>query len=156
MAEINRIKDQLERALKGPAWHGPSILEVLSDVNHSLAASVPMEGTHSIWEILLHIIAWIKIGRIRINGEMTPEQIDPQIDWPPIESVNEEAWLRVKDQLQEEYSKLMNDISRLTVSDLLKQVPGKNYDNYFLLHGIIQHNLYHAGQIAILRSYLLK
>jgi uncharacterized damage-inducible protein DinB len=156
MTEVQRINDQLERAMNGPAWHGPSLNEILSDVGQSYAITVPMKGVHTIWEILLHVIVWIRIGGMGIDGEQTPKDLDPDKDWPPVEESSEEAWAQAMNRMREEHSSLMDRISHLTDSDLSKIVTGKDYTYYSLLHGIVQHNLYHAGQIALIKSSLLK
>jgi hypothetical protein len=156
MTEIQRIIDQLERAFNGPAWHGPSLNEILSDVGQSFAITVPMKGVHSIWEILLHLIVWMKIGRMEIEGEQTPKKLDPRQDWPPIEDSSDETWVQVMNRLKEEHSLLINRISQFADSDLLNNVSGKDYTLFFLLNGIVQHNLYHAGQIALIKSSLAK
>jgi hypothetical protein len=58
MKETERIRDQLHRAFAGDAWHGPSVLEILENVTASQAATRPIAGAHSIWELVLHIKAW--------------------------------------------------------------------------------------------------
>lgn len=58
MKETDRIRDQLERAFSGNAWHGPSVLEILENVTASQAAAHPIAGANSIWELVLHIGAW--------------------------------------------------------------------------------------------------
>jgi uncharacterized damage-inducible protein DinB len=156
MTEAERIVDQLKRALDGPAWHGPSINEILSDVDAALAAALPMDGVHTIWEILLHVTVWIRIGRMRIDGEQTPKTIDPKQDWPLIDNSSNEAWKQAILELREEHKLLVNNVSRLPDSDLAKIIPGTEYTYYFLLHGIVQHNLYHAGQMSLIKSSLLK
>ena len=156
MNETERIKDQLERAVKGPAWHGPSLMEIVSEADHSYADTTPMKGVHTIREILLHIIVWIRIGRMQIDGEQGAKELDRLEDWPVVEKKDAEAWRQTVKQLQEEHDLLLKRVSGLTDADLSKNVVGKDYKIYILLHGIVQHNLYHAGQIALIKSSLTK
>src|SRR5437868_13624756 len=65
MREVDRIEDQLRGSLHGDAWHGPALHELLADVAASEAALKPLSAAHSIWEIVLHIIAW---ERVVYNG----------------------------------------------------------------------------------------
>lgn len=58
MTEIQRIVDQLNRAFEGEAWHGPAVMDILEGITAQQAAARPFNGTHSIWEIVLHIAAW--------------------------------------------------------------------------------------------------
>jgi uncharacterized damage-inducible protein DinB len=156
MTEVERIADQIKRALDGPAWHGPSVNEILSGVDSTLAGTLPKDGVHTIWELLLHISVWIRIVRMRIDGERTPKDIDPKQDWPSIEDSSEAAWTEAVRQLRTEYELLINHCLRLTDAELSKPVPGMDYTYYFILHGVVQHTLYHAGQMAFIKSSSMK
>ena len=150
MSEIQRIHDQLNRALQGEAWHGPSILELLADVTPARAAAKPLAGAHSIWEIVLHITAWVDAARQRVEGgeaKLTAEQ-----DWPAVRKTGEAAWKAAVEGLKNAHQSLQETILRLEDSRLKDRVPGQQYSVYFLLHGVVQHDLYHAGQIAILKK----
>lgn len=151
MSEVKRILDQLKRSYEGEAWHGPSVREVLAPVNAEKANAHPIPAAHSIWEITEHIGAWMHYTSKRLEGEQfeaTPEQ-----DWPLIPGKDEEAWQQTLRNLEKGYQKLAAEISRFKDDDLENQyVPGKPYTIYFLLHGVIQHNLFHAGQISLLKK----
>jgi len=151
MSEIKRIKDQLKRAFDGEAWHGPSVSEVLAGVTAEQAAAHPVTGAHSIWEIALHICAWERIGRKRIE-EWVPMEVTPEEDWPPVPETSEHAWKNALNRLRLNHLALEEMIVRLDETRLQDQVPGTPYNIYFLLHGVIQHDLYHAGQIALLKK----
>ncbi len=150
MSEVKRIIDQLERSFKGEAWHGPSVLEVLSGVSVENASSRPIEAAHTIWEITLHIRAWLYHVCKRLEGE--PFEPTTEQDWPPA-SATENAWQQTQQDLNDVYEKLQKKVSELSDEDLeVKDVPGKPYTLYFMIHGVIQHNLFHAGQIAVLKK----
>lgn len=151
MTEIPRILDQLDRAFEGDAWHGPSLRELLKGVTAPQANSKPSPGIHSIWEIVLHITADQDVARRRLAGE-TIIELPPELDWPPIPDNTETAWQQTINCLAESKKKLRQSISQLSDDGLEEIVPGKGYSAYVLLHGVIQHNLYHAGQIAILKK----
>jgi len=68
-SEASRIADQLRRAFYGAAWHGPTVLELLEDVDVAVAAAKPLKDVHSIWELLLHIEAWDRAGIVRLGGK---------------------------------------------------------------------------------------
>jgi hypothetical protein len=151
MTEILRILDQLDRTFQGKAWHGPPLHELLKDVNARQANSKPPFASHCIWEIVLHIIAWQDVTRRRLGGE-TIIDLSPELDWPRISDGRETEWQRTINRLVESKEKLRQRISELSDDRLEEIVPGKGYSVYVLLHGVIQHNLYHAGQIAILKK----
>lgn len=150
MTEIQRIADQLRRAFKGEAWHGPALLEILDGVPARQASARPLASTHSIWEIVLHISAWEDTVRRRLGGELfepTGEQ-----NWPSIPDTSDAAWQRALEALRSGHAALERTIALLPDSRLGETVPGQDYSVYFMLHGLVQHNLYHAGQIALLKK----
>lgn len=146
MDEIRRIQDQLRRAFEGAAWHGPSLKELLSGVTADAAAAKPFPSVHSIQEIILHIAAWKRAGIRMLSGEAV--KLEPEEDWPH----RDLAWEEASQALDASQSGLLQAISHLSEAQLEDRVPGQPYSVYFLLHGIVQHDLYHAGQIAILRK----
>lgn len=151
MSETKRIHDQLTRAFKGEAWHGPSVLELLSDVTAEQAAAHRIPGAHSIWEIALHVRAWERIALKRIE-EWVPIEATPEEDWPAIRDTTDHAWKNTLNALRLNHEALSEVVSRLDEARLAETVPGTQYSVYFLLHGVIQHDLYHAGQIALLKK----
>lgn len=151
MSEIKRIKSQLRRAYEGEAWHGPSLKELLSDVTAEQAARRPLESTHSIWELVLHINAWERIVRLRLTSEEAVSASDEE-NFPPVRDTSEEAWKETLVRLGEGNRALRDSIGQLDESQLDNIVAGTEYSIYFMLHGVIQHDLYHAGQIALLKK----
>jgi len=149
MTELNRIADQMKRALEGPAWSGPSLMETLHDVSAAQAAE-KLAGTHSIWEIVLHIDAWKTIVRRRIEGELLPDPA-PHEDWPPVSETSPEAWALLMEQMAINNRLLQSTVVELSEERLWDTVPGKDYSLYVMLHGSVQHALYHGGQIAVLK-----
>jgi len=150
MDEIKRIDDQLRRAFEGHAWHGPSLRELLADVTAEQATARPIPGAHSIWEIALHIAAWHEGVRRRVEGERV--ELSPEEDWPPVASTSEAAWQDALAVLERTHTELRRTVSRLADARLQEMVVGKDHSVYVMLHGLIQHNLYHAGQIALLKK----
>jgi uncharacterized damage-inducible protein DinB len=152
MREIERIQDQLKRAYEGAAWHGPSLREVLAGVTAEQAARKPLAQAHSIWEIVLHISVWERVAEQRLEGK----RVEPtaEEDWPPVVDASEKAWRKTLEASEKTHQELRSAIARLDDSQLPLEVTGTGYSIYFLLHGVIQHDLYHAGQIAILKKAL--
>jgi len=150
MKEAERIARQLKAAFEGDAWHGPSVLETLQGVTAERALTRPLAKAHSIWEIVLHISSWQKAVRMRVEGNEveTPEDGN----WPEVKDKSPQAWENALQNLKESYRKLLALIQKLPDSDLDKNPPGSDNSNYIQLHGVIQHDLYHAGQIAILKK----
>ena len=153
MSEVRRIKSQIRRAFEGQAWHGPSVKELLSNVTAEQAAAHPVAGGHSIWELVLHIGAWENIARLRVKGEGRDTPTTEQ-DWPPVADTSEQAWKSALEELERGNQALRDEVALLDDEQLNEIIPVHNYSIYFLLHGVIQHSLYHAGQIALLKKAL--
>jgi uncharacterized damage-inducible protein DinB len=151
MSEIQRLEDQLRRAFDGNAWHGPAVRELLADITAAKAAARPLSSAHSIWEIVLHMATWEEVVRRRLQGE-TIADLPSEQDWPPLRDSSEAAWRQAVQALEQANRALRQTIARADEARLAETVPGKDHSVYVMLHGIIQHDLYHAGQIAILKK----
>jgi len=150
MREIERITDQLKRAFEGEAWHGPSVLEIIENISSQQAAARPFDGIHSIWEIVLHIAAWERAVLRRLNGDRA--QLPTEEDWPAVTATTDEAWEQTRQALNQGHDDLRDAIASLDESRLDQPIIEGLSSVYVTLHGIVQHDLYHAGQIAILKK----
>ena len=150
MAEGGRIADQLRRAFEGDAWHGPAMLELLADVDAATAAARPIPDAHSIWELLLHVEAWDGAAIRRLGGKKT--QLKGKKNFPPAPKPTEAAWRAAVADAKRVHKSLVKTVVGLSEARLRERCPGKKYDFYHLLQGVAQHELYHAGQIAILKK----
>lgn len=151
MSEIKRIKSQLRRAFEGEAWHGPSLMELLKDVTAEQAAAHPIAGAHSIWELALHIATWERFVLRRIAEAAALDPTDEE-NFPTVQDTSEEAWRAAVEGIKLAHAALLETVAGLDEATLSDVVPGKPYSVYFMLHGVIQHDLYHAGQIALLKK----
>jgi uncharacterized damage-inducible protein DinB len=152
MSEINRILDQMDRAFAGDAWHGPSLESLLDGISAEDASMHPVHDAHSIWELVNHIAAWNSIVQHRASGEAV--EVSAEMDWPPVWEATEVAWQRSLAHLRDCRARLRAAVQKLPEEKLSEIVPGKDHSQYVMLHGAIQHDLYHAGQIAVLKKAL--
>jgi uncharacterized damage-inducible protein DinB len=150
MTEVNRILDQLSRAFEGDAWHGPAVLEILRDTTAQQAAAQPLNGSHTIWETALHISAWLRACRRRLEGVRA--QLTEFEDWPVVTNSDDEAWQEVIAGMKQALDELCSGIALLDDSRLDQPIIEGMSSVYATLHGVIQHSLYHAGQMAILKK----
>jgi uncharacterized damage-inducible protein DinB len=151
VSEISLIVDQLQRGYDGNPWYGPSLVSVLQGVTPAKAAAQPGAGIHSIWELTEHIIAWEQIARRRLQGEVV-QNVPESINFPPIREEDAASWHKTLAGLARAHTELLDTIRKLDESQLDKNLRGEDHNSYFLLHGVIQHNIYHAGQIALLKK----
>lgn len=152
MTEIERILDQMRRAHEGGAWHGPSLREALDGVTAAQAAARPVPGAHSIREIVLHLAAWEDTLRRRLGGEPLAEP--PEGDWPEGDGDGEAAWAALRGRLDDRSRRLREAVAALDDAGLDEPPYEGTYTRYATLHGAVQHLLYHAGQVVLLRKAL--
>ncbi len=150
MSEVERIGDQLHRAFYGEAWSGPALWELLAGVDTPTAAARPLAGAHSIWEIVQHVTVWKRAVVERLQGE-DPRPAGEQ-DWPPVSDFREADWNRARAELEAAHRQLEQSVAALRDERLGEPVAGHDYNFYVMLQGAAQHDLYHAGQIALLKK----
>ena len=146
--EIARLTDQLERGFRGDAWHGPPLRSVLTGVDAAVAAERQLSGVHSIWELTTHVTFWMDVVRRRLAGEVV--SLRDGDDWAVIDTRTSFRWRDALAALDSSHERLLSAVSELSPEDLERVVPDMGYTNYVMLHGVLQHNIYHAGQIAML------
>jgi len=153
MTELARIADQLRRSFEGEAWHGPAVLELLAGGSAEQAQARPIPGVRSIWELTLHLTGAYRLVLRRLEGDPSP--LSEEEDWPATRASTAENWQATIDQLRslnhEARVKVLKfDSSRLD-EPLVADSP---YTAYTQFIGLTQHDLYHAGQIALLKRAL--
>ena len=152
--EVARLVDQFERAVDGDAWHGEPVMALIGRVTTAAAERTPAGAVHSIRDIVRHMTAWTNEVRRRMNGDVAAEP--PGGDWPPAEGKGETAWRGEIAAFKAANDALVADLRTMTDEALLQPIndarhkSGKGVTRYVLLHGLVQHHAYHAGQIAIL------
>jgi hypothetical protein len=150
MNESERLADQIERALNGNAWHGPSWREALQDVTRERALERPIPEAHSIAEIVLHATSWHDVVRRRLEGE-SPAVSDAQ-DWPEAAVADDAAWQAAVARLFATGRSLREAVERFPADQLHEKRPKVEDTWYGLVIGELQHVLYHAGQVSLLRK----
>jgi uncharacterized damage-inducible protein DinB len=153
MSETARLADQIRRAFDGDAWHGDSVLELLDGVNANTADAHPIKNAHSIWELVLHITAWDGAVLKRTGG--TAVELRDEQNFPPVKDASEAAWHKAIEHAKHTHSELAQAVAAFPDSRLHEQVPGKTqnyYSFFYMFSGIVQHELYHAGQVALLKK----
>jgi uncharacterized damage-inducible protein DinB len=150
VGEIMRLEEQLRLALEGEAWHGPSVLEALADVSAEQASGHPIPNAHSIWELVLHIGSDYALVLRRLAGD--GRQLTAEEDWPPCPPATAENWQEAVQALRLLNQQLREAVRAFPAERLDEPlVPEVPYTAYTQFIGVTQHNLYHAGQISLLK-----
>jgi uncharacterized damage-inducible protein DinB len=150
MSEVHRIAKQLQRTFQGRAFHGPAVEEALDGVNAKMAAARVRGSTHSIWQIVKHMTFWQDTARDWLKG--STRRPAPGEDWSQITDKSEAAWQQARKDLRRAYDQLRDEVLLLDEKHLEEPIFEAMSKVEVVLHGIIQHNIYHAGQISLLKK----
>lgn len=142
MTEAQRIAEDLRRAWDGNPWHGSSLSAILAGVTAAGAASRPIPSAHTIWELTLHMAAWAGEVTRRLGGAEPAEPVEG--DWPPMPpEPTETEWVGARLRLAEAHAEVTGTVAaRAGLSDLEAHT----------VNGLLQHDAYHAGQVALLKK----
>lgn len=145
--EIERITRLLEKTFDKQPWYGSSIMEILSGINPEITG-LRQGNTHSIAELVLHMTSWRQFVIKRLQGDSDFEITD-ELNFP-----SATTWEEAINNLHASQKNLVAEIKKFPEDRLGNLVPSKRqkYTYYTLLHGIIQHDIYHLGQIALLKK----
>jgi uncharacterized damage-inducible protein DinB len=150
--------DELRKSVFDDPWHGPSVKNIINDISEEHALAHPVKNAHSIFELVLHMWAWTEEVLSRLNGH--PPQ-DPEAgDWPNPVGYNNDGWNAIKEKFFSSTVTLFNSLEKFP-EDKLKDIVGgirnpslgTGISYEAMIHGLAQHNAYHAGQISLLKKY---
>jgi hypothetical protein len=151
MTQLEQIADSYRAATVKGAWYGPSLAELLVQITPEQAITPPTPNANSISALLQHLLLWNE--RVHNTSDANPLPAwRAQQDWaePPI------PWNELVARWNHSRDLLETHIRNFPAQDLPKQVPGRTYPYETLFPGIVQHTIYHAGQIALVLSMLRK
>ena len=153
MTETERIRDQYERALTGDSWHGDNVWKTLAEVEPGQAFQRVLPGVHTIWQLVAHMTYWESQVRRRLQQQ--PELPEAELNFPPMPAATPENWQSALHLFRRSNEEFREALSKVQDSQLDRALSSPEKSVYVELHGVIQHHLYHAGQIAILRKNLI-
>jgi hypothetical protein len=145
----------LDQAYNTTSWHGTNLRGSLRRVRPAQAAWRPHPGRHNIWEIVVHAAYWKYAAARRFTGGARGSFPLKGSNWfsRPVEAgaSGDKAWKTDLDLLDDMHDSLRAAVMRLSERDLSRTPPGKKVSNFALVSGIAAHDLYHAGQIQLLK-----
>jgi uncharacterized damage-inducible protein DinB len=149
------IAARIVKAVTGPAWHGPALAELLSDVSSSFAAASPAAGSHSIAELVRHVTFWCEDSLSRLEASAPLPEPAEGADWPALPArLDDQGWRGLVDGLAQIHRALAAAAKLLSPDRLGARVPGRKVTYEDMLRGVVEHAAYHGGQIALLRRSL--
>jgi uncharacterized damage-inducible protein DinB len=159
VSEVERLRRELHATLDGDPWYGSAVLRILDGVDAAMAAAYPVNGGHSIWELVVHMTSWANEVRRRLEGGKHGDPAEG--DWPAVRTKSPDAWSAALSSLRQSHADLARTLAATDDAGLARQVTGGQVDAlggpvtlYQTVVGILQHDTYHAGQIALLKKAL--
>jgi uncharacterized damage-inducible protein DinB len=157
MTTSTKLSNELEKVLSGDPWYGNNVYNIIKQVSFEAAFEKAPGASHTIAEIVLHMIAWTEEVMDRLNGMTAGPPTSG--DWPPTGAPDEQKWHNYVNDL-----KLVN----VNLQGLIQDFPAEKWDEPIddkrgdrpvvtyaeLIRGFIQHHVYHSGQIAILNRII--
>jgi len=154
--EILLIVEQLKDVYDGEPWFGKSVHDILKEIDEAIVFEKP--GTqHSILELLWHMTTWKEFTISRLHNEDDKSvHFFESNDWRILDHSDKKLWQAGLERFAELHNELVELVQQQKDEILSEQVIGRKYNFRKLLYGIIQHDIYHLGQIAYIKKLLQK
>ena len=151
--ELKIYAEQLNENFAGEPWFCRNIQVILKEINEEIASQKP-NGQHSILELLYHMINWRLFTINRLEKSSATVKSFEENDWQVLDHQDKSLWQKGIEQLNDTQQRLLNLINTMKDEDLQSPVHERDYENRTLINGIIQHDIYHLGQIAYIKKML--
>jgi uncharacterized damage-inducible protein DinB len=152
---IQHIIRLLKETYEGDPWHGRSIKSLLSEVTPHIGLKKPNAASHSIAELVYHMVTWREFTISRLRPEEGKDmQYFEENDWRPLDLDDIQTWQKGLELLDESQQRLVDLLEEFQDSILAEKVSERKYNFKILLYGVAQHDIYHVGQIAYINKLL--
>jgi hypothetical protein len=149
---LDLLLGQIDQSFDKKSWHGPNLRGSIRGLEAATVAWRPAKGRHCIWEIVVHAAYWKYAVRRRLLGEKRGSFPEKGSNWFPRPiTLSEDAWQQDVHLLEECHRTMRRAIAALSAADLQRTRPGSKVKNLDLIRGIAAHDVYHAGQIQVLK-----
>ncbi|WDF77721.1 DinB family protein [Mucilaginibacter sp. AW1-7] len=159
MTISEKLSAELQKILSGDAWYGSPVYDIVESIGFETAYEKPPGSVHNIAEIVLHMIAWTEEVMDRMNG--LTAGIPTSGDWPETGAPDEQKWQNYVDDLKLVNVNLIGVIQNFPqeqwdepIKDERNREMGTGVSYEELINGLIQHHIYHSGQIALLNRII--
>jgi uncharacterized damage-inducible protein DinB len=152
--EVLKITGQLQDAYEGDPWFGRNATTLLKEAETVNVFQKP-NGQHSILELLWHMITWreFTLTRLRPNPQKNSAYFEKN-DWQSLDHNNKDLWHEGLKKFGALHNELIEVLQQQQDRLLIEIVPERDYGFRKLLYGIVQHDIYHLGQIAYITKRL--
>jgi uncharacterized damage-inducible protein DinB len=149
MDPLGHILQQYDNIMSGDAWYGDPVWNILEDIDAQCATAHPVAGAHSIWQLVMHMKFWEEVAVHRASAPVTP---NPELNFPKTPELDGELWRKTLAEFRNSNREFREALMRVDPTKLDEKTPGGQRSFRCELTGVIQHHIYHAGQIALLKK----
>jgi uncharacterized damage-inducible protein DinB len=152
--EIQFIRTTLQGVLEQQPWFGRSVYSILEEIDPAKAFIKPGSGTHSLIELLYHMNTWALFTQKRLEKSTTLDVNETEeLDWREINPAIHN-WEKGIEEFKTIHAHILEILNEADDSLLNETVDYRKYNFRFLLNGLIQHDIYHLGQVAYVKQLL--
>ncbi|MFI5185629.1 MAG: DinB family protein [Chitinophagales bacterium] len=152
--EIESVITAFHSILNGEPWYGRPVMKILQEIDPSTVYKKPNESSHSLIELLYHMNTWADFTLKRLEKDEEKDlAVFEKLDWREIDP-NDHTWEKGMAQFKVTHDLIIELLETKDDEFLSREVEYREYNFRFLLNGIIQHDIYHIGQIAYVKKLL--
>lgn len=152
--EIASILHNLENVSSGHPWYGRAVYEMLDEIDPAIVYKKPNGASHSLIELLYHMITWADFTLKRIQGDKDYDLTESEkMDWRKIDP-KVHTWKKGLAEFKAIHKKMTSLLKKKDDTFLDEKVDFRKYNFRFLINGLVQHNIYHIGQVAYVKKLL--
>jgi uncharacterized damage-inducible protein DinB len=151
---IRLLLQVLEQAFTAKGWQGATLSQAVRGLSPRQALWRPGPGRHNIWELVLHTAYWKHVVRQRVSGSDGEARFprSPR-NYPDLPARRDgAAWQADVALMKREHALMLSDVRRLSSARLAARIGKSRWAVAEQIHGIAAHDLYHTGQIQLLRA----
>jgi uncharacterized damage-inducible protein DinB len=150
MSAVQRILNHYDGVLSGEPWHGDAIWLILDGISAQQAAARPIPDFHTIWELVMHMSFWEGVAAKRLSGQRAG--LIEELNFPAMPASTEENWRKTLEEFRASNRAFHEALSQLGPAKLDELTAAGKRTYYSEAHGILEHHVYHIGQIAMLKK----
>lgn len=151
MNEVAHLLQEYNETMTGRACYGDPVWKILDGIDAQCAAAEIIPGVHTIWQLVMHMAFWEEVGMRRFTARLTPEE-EESGNFRPTPAPDAEAWQRTLESFRSSNDEFRTALARIDPAQLHEKTPGGEHSFRWEVDGVVQHHIYHAGQIAILKK----
>ncbi|MBI1343957.1 MAG: hypothetical protein GC171_13570 [Terrimonas sp.] len=152
--ETRHIANSFKDILEGEPWYGKPVYTILEEVEETSAEKTINPGDHTMMDLLRHMISWAGFTLSLLRQDKEKAAAYETLDWEKT-GESQTRWADALRQFKDIHHAIIQDITTRENDDFLNDIaPLRTYSFRYLLQGLLQHNIYHAGQIAFIHKSL--